>query len=137
MPECLRQARSRFGTQRKREGGIGIVERMIANALRKPVRVRLRRLSLAGYLPVHDESSIMNVVSAIRRSGRLIALQLPFAFRPDKARKLAAQNPVEIVHDRKGGRHEYETEKGRGEQSANQRDRHRGTERTAFADSPV
>jgi hypothetical protein len=65
MPERLRQTRSRFGTQRKREGGIGVVERMMANTLRKPMRVRLRRLSLARYLPVHDESTMMNATPTI------------------------------------------------------------------------
>jgi hypothetical protein len=64
MPERLRQTRSRFGTQRKREG-IGVVERMMANTLRKPMRVRLRRLSLARYLPVHDESTMMNATPTI------------------------------------------------------------------------
>jgi hypothetical protein len=49
MPERLRQTRSRFGTQRKRESGIGVFERMIANARRKPMKVLLRGLSLAGY----------------------------------------------------------------------------------------
>jgi len=65
MPKRLRQTRSRFGTQRKREGGIGVVEGMIANARRKPMWVWLRRLSLAGYLPVHDGSAMMNAVPRI------------------------------------------------------------------------
>jgi hypothetical protein len=65
MPESLWQTRSRFGTQRKREGAIGAVERTIANALRKPMWVRLRRLSLAGYLPGHDGSAMMNAVPRI------------------------------------------------------------------------
>jgi hypothetical protein len=63
MPERLRQTRSRFGTQRKREGG-GF-ERTIANAPRKPMWIRLRRLSLAGYLPGHDGSAMMNAVPRI------------------------------------------------------------------------
>jgi hypothetical protein len=58
-PESLRQTRSRFGTQRKREGGIGVVKRMMANTLRKPMKVRLRGLGLAPYLPAHDESTMI------------------------------------------------------------------------------
>src|SRR4030088_835575 len=135
MPERLRQTRSRFWTQRKREGGIGVVERAIANALRKPMWVWLHRMSLAGYLPIHDGSAMMNAVPRITRSGRLIAVQLISPFRSNKARQLAAQNPAEIVHDRKGGRHEYEAEEGRGEQPANQRDRHGGAEAAASAPS--
>jgi len=65
MPERLRQTRSRFGTQRKREGGIGVVERTMANPLRKPMWVWLRRLSPAGYLPVHDGSAMMNAAPRI------------------------------------------------------------------------
>jgi hypothetical protein len=65
MPERLRQTRSCFGTQRKREGDIRVVERMIANALRKPMSVWLRRLSLADHLPVHDGSAVMNAVPTI------------------------------------------------------------------------
>jgi hypothetical protein len=65
MPERLRKTRSRFGTQRKCEGGTGVVERMMANTLRKPMRVRLRRLMLAGYLPVHEESTMMNATPTI------------------------------------------------------------------------
>jgi hypothetical protein len=64
-PERLGQTRSRFGTQRKREEGIGVAERVIANAPRKPMRVWLRRLSLAAYLPVHDGAAVMNAVTTI------------------------------------------------------------------------
>jgi hypothetical protein len=64
-PESLWQTRSRFGTQRKREGGIGVGERTIANPLRKPMWAWLRRLSLAGYLPVHDGSAMMNAVPMV------------------------------------------------------------------------
>jgi hypothetical protein len=32
---------------------------MMANTLRKPMKVRLRGLGLAPYLPVHDESTII------------------------------------------------------------------------------
>jgi hypothetical protein len=65
MPESLRQTRSRFGTQRKREGSIDVVERTIANAPREPMWAWLRRLSRAGYLPVHDRSSVMDAVPRI------------------------------------------------------------------------
>jgi hypothetical protein len=65
MPENLWQTRSRFGTQRKGEGGIGADERTIANALRKPMWVRLRQLTLAGYLPGHGGSAMMNAVPKI------------------------------------------------------------------------
>jgi hypothetical protein len=54
MPERLRQAQSHFGTERKREGGVGVMERVIAHALRKPMKVRVRRLSLARCLADHD-----------------------------------------------------------------------------------
>jgi hypothetical protein len=54
MPERLRQARSHFGTERKREGGVGVMERVIAHAPRKPMKVRVRRLSLARCLADHD-----------------------------------------------------------------------------------
>jgi hypothetical protein len=65
MPESLWQTRSRFGTQRKREGSIGVVERTIANALRQPMWAWLRRLSRAGYLSVHDRSAMMDAVPRI------------------------------------------------------------------------
>jgi hypothetical protein len=65
MPESLWQTRSRFGTQRKREGSIGVVERTIANALRQPMWAWQRRLSRAGYLSVHDGSSMMDAVPRI------------------------------------------------------------------------
>jgi hypothetical protein len=65
MPESLRQTRSRFGTQRKREGSIGIVDRAIENALRKPMWTWQRRLSRAGYLPVHGGPSMMDAVPRI------------------------------------------------------------------------
>jgi hypothetical protein len=65
MPESLWQTRSRFSTQREREGGIDAVERTIANALRKPMWTWLRRLSLAIYLSGHDGSAMMNAVPSI------------------------------------------------------------------------
>jgi hypothetical protein len=65
MPESLWQTRPHFCTQRKREGGIDVVERTIANAPRKPMWAWLRRLSLAGYLPGHDGSAMMNAVPKI------------------------------------------------------------------------
>jgi hypothetical protein len=63
MPESLWQTRPHFGTQQKRKGGIGVVERTIANARRKPMRAWLRRL--ADYLPGHDGSATMNAVPRI------------------------------------------------------------------------
>jgi hypothetical protein len=54
-----------LGTQWKREGDIGVVEQMIANALRKPMKVWLHRLNLASYMPVHDGSATINAVPTI------------------------------------------------------------------------
>jgi hypothetical protein len=65
VPESLWQTRSRFGIQRKREGSIGVVERTIENALRKPMSAWRRRSSLAGYPPVHDGSAMMNAVPRV------------------------------------------------------------------------
>jgi hypothetical protein len=54
MTERLRQAQSRFGTERNRGGGGGVVQRMIANGLRKPMQVRPRRLNFAHCLADDD-----------------------------------------------------------------------------------
>jgi hypothetical protein len=65
MPERSRQTRSRFGAWRKREGGIGVAERMIANVRVKPMRVRPRRSSPASDLPVHVGSATVNAALTI------------------------------------------------------------------------
>src|SRR5712671_33794 len=108
---------------------------MIANTRAKPMRVRLCRLSPAGHLPVHVGWATVTATPTIMRSGRHITVRRLFTFRSDEARKPATHDPTEIVHDRKGGRHKYEAEKGRGEQPADQCNRHRGAKCTTVADS--